>query len=358
MQEGQAEPQERAKGAATEAADPRREDLYARQIAAGTSAYQARSYADRFVFPDPTVGVGKGAGAKIPRPGGRRKVAPPASAAQHLAAAGNATKPSGTVVSMPAQDQQQLPLWPDLERAIPNHLARSSLFAPISRGARKTHDRAEIASREDVKILFTGKQLDMADCDVFMQALYEGHRATLGEKVVINRGKFLAAIGRSKGRSDYEWMHDSFRRLFLGAIEIEAKRYKIGATPKSSGLHLIDAFDYDPDTDSYYIKFDPRILALFHNREYALIDWEKRKQLAKRVDMAKWLQNYLASHEPGLHRIGLKPLKEWMDYASPIHKFREAVMEALSELERLEIVAGVRLETSKRSQPQVAWTKL
>ena len=51
MEEGQAEPQERAK-VVTEVADPRREDLFARQIAAGTSADQARSYADRFVFPD------------------------------------------------------------------------------------------------------------------------------------------------------------------------------------------------------------------------------------------------------------------------------------------------------------------
>ena len=145
MQEGQAEPQERARVVVTEA-DPRREDLYARQIAAGTSAAQARSYADRFVFPDPHLAVGEGAGAKLPKPGGRRKAAPPASAAQHLAAAGNATKPAGSLAPMPSQDQKQLPLWPDLERAIPNHLARSSLFAPISRGARKTHDRAEIAS--------------------------------------------------------------------------------------------------------------------------------------------------------------------------------------------------------------------
>ena len=157
MEEGQAEPQERAK-VVTEVADPRREDLFARQIAAGTSADQARSYADRFVFPDQAVAVGKGAGAKLPRPGGRRKVDPAASAAQHLASAGNAPKSSGSLVATPSQDRQQLPLWPDLERAIPNHLARSSLFAPISRGARKTHDRAEIASREDVKIMFTGKQ--------------------------------------------------------------------------------------------------------------------------------------------------------------------------------------------------------
>lgn len=361
MQRGKDKLQEQKVAAVAVGVDPRREELYARQIAAGTPPDQARSYADRFVFPaaKPEAEVHDGAGCKaLGRSRGRKVVASPVAVAEHLASAsGTTTKPlGGKARTQP--DKKQLPLWSDLERAIPNHLARSSLFAPISRGARKTHDRSEIASREDVKILFTGKQLDMADCDVFMQALYEGHRAELGERVVINRSQFLSAIGRNKGRSDYTWLQDSFRRLFLGAIEIESKKYAIGASPKSSGLHLIDAFDYDPDSDSYYIKFDLRILALFHNREYALIDWEKRKQLAKRVDMAKWLQNYLASHEPGTHRISLKLLKEWMDYASPLHKFRDAVMEALGELERLGIVAGVRLETSKRSQSQVAWMKL
>ncbi len=264
-------------------------------------------------------------------------------------------------VSPPPQEKkrQQLPLWPDLERAIPNHLARSSLFAPIAPGRRKQHDRSEIASREEVKILFTGKQLDMADCDVFMQALYEAHRAPLGERVVIKRGSFLKAIGRSTGKSDYEWLHEAFRRLFLGAIEIEARnKYKIGGTPKSSGLHLLDAFDYDPEADMYYIKFDPRILQLFHNREYALIDWEKRKQLHKRVDMAKWLQNYLASHDKGIHRIGLKLLKEWMDYGSPMNKFKEALGEAMGELERLEIIASPKIEQSSRQEVQAFWIKL
>lgn len=254
---------------------------------------------------------------------------------------------------------QQLPLWPELERAIPNHLARSSLFAPIGQGRRKQHDRTEIASREDVKILFTGKQLDMADCDVFMQALFEAHRAPLGEKVVIQRAAFLRAIGRSNGKSDYEWLHEAFRRLFLGAIEIEAKnKYKIGGTPKSSGLHLLNAFDFDPEIEAYYIKFDPRILQLFHNKEYALIDWDKRKLFERRVDMAKWLQNYLASHAPGVHRISLKMLKEWMDYSSPMRKFKEALEEALSELERLEIISKPSIGNSTRKELQAVWYKV
>lgn len=275
-----------------------------------------------------------------------------------MLAKARARVPSSTSATAAAPVVKQLPLWPDLERAIPNHLARSSLFAPIAPGKRKQHDRAEIASREDVQILFTGKQLDMADCDVFMQALYEAHRAPLGERVVIKRGTFLKAIGRSNGKSDYEWLHEAFRRLFLGAIEIEAKRYKIGGSPKSSGLHLVDSFDYDPDSESYFIKFDPRILALFHNKEYALIDWDKRMQLHKRVDMAKWIQNYLASHEPGAHRIGLHYLKAWMVYSSPMRKFREALEEALQELERLEIIAGARLEQSSKKEIQAFWVKL
>lgn len=103
------------------------------------------------------------------------------------AAARNAGKPKRPDDSK----RYQLPLWNELERAIPNHLARSSLFAPIASGRRKQHDRTEIASRSDVKIMFSGKQLDMADCDVFMHALFETGRFALGEKVYIKRGTFL-----------------------------------------------------------------------------------------------------------------------------------------------------------------------
>ena len=43
--------------------------------------------------------------------------------------------------------QYQMPLFRELERAMPNHLARSSLFAPIARGRRKQHDGIRPALR-------------------------------------------------------------------------------------------------------------------------------------------------------------------------------------------------------------------
>lgn len=254
---------------------------------------------------------------------------------------------------------RQLPLFGELERAIPNHLARTALFSLIAPGRRKQLDRSEIAGREDVKILFTGKQLDMADCDVFMQALHSASKVPLGANVTINRGAFLKELGRSTGTSDYKWLHESFRRLLIGVIEIEIKnKVRIGGTPQSAGLHLISSYEYDPEVDSYVLTLDPRILSLFYNREYSLIDWSKRLQISKRIDMSKWLQNYLASHQAGPHKISLRLLKSWMDYSSPMNKFKLALQESLDELARLEIIYGPRIEMSVRSKElQANWIK-
>ena len=48
----------------------------------------------------------------------------------------------------------QLPWWHDLDRAIPNHLARSSLFAPVARGRRATHEGKVLTSRSDVQLRY------------------------------------------------------------------------------------------------------------------------------------------------------------------------------------------------------------
>jgi hypothetical protein len=62
--------------------------------------------------------------------------------------------------------------------------------------------------------------------------------------------------------------------------------------------------------------------------------------------MAKWLPSYAASHEQGVHRISIATLKEWCGYASPMRKFREALGEALDELQRVGI-----LESEQNAMP-------
>lgn len=252
----------------------------------------------------------------------------------------------------------QLPPWPDAMQAIPNHLARSSLFAPIARGRRKLLDAVEIPSRGDVRLRYTGHQLDEADCDVWMQLLHEARRVPLGEPVVINRAAFLRAIGRSTGKKDYRWLHESIGRLGIAALYIEAKHYTIGNTPRSSLLHLVKGFDHDPDTDTYVLEMDRRLVLLFGNREFAQIDRDKRLQIEHHVDMAKSLQRLVATSSDRIQRHSLPELKERMRYASPMRKFRDALLDALRELERLKIIAKPRIEASTRGVEQATWARL
>lgn len=270
-------------------------------------------------------------------------------------------KARGSVTKQPALGRQYfLPGMEEELRAIPNHLARSSLFAPIRRGRRVTHNKTELASRNDVRIVYSGPQLDEADRDVFLQLLFESRAFPLGERVYITRSRLLRAIGRQTGKHDYEWLHDAFARLFTGALFIESKRYKVGKDPQriEDWMHLVDRVRFDEEQGAYYFEIDPRISALFSNHEYALIDWEKRFQLAHQTNMAKWLQCLVATSADPVQRYRVADLMEWMAYRGRTRDFRVALLVALEELKRLEIIACPRIEKGTKGPLLAVWTKL
>ena len=250
-----------------------------------------------------------------------------------------------------------LPGMDEFMRAMPNHIARSSLFAPVARGRRKMHDGTILQSRGDAEIRFSGKQLDEAQADVWMQAMREAQRQPLGTPVVINRTDFLRAIGRTKGGENYKWLHRTMQDLALAMLVIEVT--KDDGKPKLSigktrALHLIAGFDYDEESEEYTLTIDPRWHAMYGNREFALIDWEKRLEFGRNQDMAKTLQRLLATSADPVQRYALDWLKAKMEYASPMRKFREALASACAELKRLEIITAHKIEDSTRGKPQLA----
>ncbi len=203
------------------------------------------------------------------------------------------------------------------------------------------HDRALLASPEGVEVMFTGKQLDMADQDVFMLALKWARGVDVNTPVRCNRAEFLKALGwepsqktRAFGKSAYTWLDESFDRLTSAKLTIETARYK-------ARLVLVSSWVEDNKTGEWELTLDGKILALFQTNEFSFIDLAKRRRISTRVDMAKWLQCYAASHKRGCHRISVDKLKEWCGYSSPTRKFREAIRDALSELERVEILFDV-----------------
>ena len=253
-----------------------------------------------------------------------------------------------------------LPGLSEFTRAMPNHIARSSLFAPVARGTKKIHKDIVLASRKDAVLTFSGEQLDETQADVWMQLMHEAIKFPLGETVPINRARLLRAIGRNTGKYEYQWLHRTMKALAFAMLVVEVTK---GGMPKlevgeSESLHLIDKFMYDPERECYVIRIDPRWHLLYRNREYALIDWEKRMRIRKGQDMAKALQRLIATSNESIQRFQLIWLKDHFQYSSPMRKFRHSLEAALQELMRVEVIAAGRIELNTKGIEQATWTRL
>lgn len=262
--------------------------------------------------------------------------------------------------TVPITHQLFLPGLGDEYRVMPNHLARSSLFAPVARGAKRMHKESILVSRKDAVITFWGEQLDEGQADVWMQLIQEAVKAPLGVPVPMNRARLLRAIGRQTGNYEYQWLHRTMKALNFAMIVLEVKskgrlKLHIGHTET---LHLVAKFTYDSDLESYAYVIDPRWCEIFANREYVLIDWEKRLRIRKGQDMAKSLQRLVATSDELVQRYSLAWLKDRMQYFSPSRKFKVALLAAMKELERVEVIAAGRIELNSRGEEQAAWTRM
>jgi hypothetical protein len=253
-----------------------------------------------------------------------------------------------------------LPGLEDFMRAMPNHIARSSLFAPVARGRKRILKDAVLVSRADANIKFWGEQLDEAQADVWMQALHQASKQPLGEPVLINRAQFLKAIGRQTGNYEYRWLNRTMQTLCFAMLVIEVTkqgRPKL-AVGQNRALHMIDGFDFDDVAASYVLRIDPRWRVLFENREFALVDWNKRLLFGAHQDMAKALQRLVATSDETVQRYRVDWLRGKFEYGGRSRDFIEAILRAIRELERLEIIAAGRVETSTKGHLQAVWSRL
>lgn len=240
--------------------------------------------------------------------------------------------------------------------AMPNHLNRSSLFAPIARGPRTFHHQQVMVSRHDCTLEYTGQQLDEADADIIMALIWFAQKYPFGELVPINRAELLRCLGRKTGKHDYEWLHRRLKALTEATLFLEARkpdgstRYRVGRT---YAFHILTAFYYDDEEETYFFRTDPRWVELFGNQEYALLDWDARLQIGRGKDMAKTLQRLIATSADPVQRFALDWLKTLMVYTGRMRDFRTAIGRAVAELERLDIVASGKLETSTKGKPQL-----
>ncbi len=243
--------------------------------------------------------------------------------------------------------------------AFPNHLNRSSLIAPIARGPRKFHRQAEMITRTDCVLKYTGEQLDETDGDLLMVLIAIAQPYPFGASVPITPAKLLQKINHSTGNHDYEWLHRRIKAMTEATLFLEAKkkdgstRYSVG---KTVSFRIIAGFVYDDVAKTYSYSLDPRWVEMFSNREYSLVDWDKRMQIRRGQYMAKTLQRLVATSDNHVQRYALDWLKSKMAYTSPVRKFRESLAAACGELERLDVITSHKIQESTRGKEQlVMW---
>lgn len=208
--------------------------------------------------------------------------------------------------------QLVLPLWSEIERTAPASVVRSSLFGVVKRGSRRFVDREVIASWGKDSITFTGKQLDQADFDLWLEILHQG-RENPGEPVYFNFRGILKAIGRSTGGTNVKWLRQSLTRL-------KANEVLIKSGGKEYAGSLIHEYAQNSLTDEYYLVVNKRIGQLF-NPAYAKMLLDTR--LTLKTDMSRWLYAFISSQKPRrLHTIGIKKLQTLSGSSSSLREFR------------------------------------
>jgi hypothetical protein len=238
------------------------------------------------------------------------------------------------------QPEVWLPSYENSVRIVSNHLARSSLFSPIAHRQRKIYKDAVLVSRRDARIRYTGEQLDEADCDLLMQIMHVSRAAPLGNAVTINRGALLSEMGRTTGRSDYEWLRRRILALAAATLHIETfdvqgrLKNRVGDT---QAFHLVGICTTENQAQ-YAVSLDPRWLEVFGNREYAKIDLSKRLALGRGNGMAKCLQRLLATSSDRVQRFSLVALKDKTAYSGALRDFRYSIQNAIAQLSAVGII--------------------
>jgi hypothetical protein len=242
--------------------------------------------------------------------------------------------------------------------AMPNHLNRSSLFAPIARGKRKLHDESVMVTRSDCVLEYSGQQLDEADATLIMALIYFAQPYPLGILVRLNRAEILRKVGRSTGKHDYDWLHKRLKAMRSATLFLESRKadgttkYKIGGGMVSFNI-IKELVGFEEEGSEYQYLIDPRWTQMFSNREYSLIDFDKRLQISRGQEMAKTLQRLISTSADRVQRYSLDWLKAKMEYSSPIRKFKESVLAAIDEMTRREIVIKGKIEVSTKGKDQL-----
>ncbi|CAG9165805.1 plasmid replication initiator TrfA [Cupriavidus pinatubonensis] len=194
--------------------------------------------------------------------------------------------------------QEQLPMWPEDDRAFPNSMARSAIFAAVTGPhPREFYKQPKVlASLSNYVVTYQGAELRQDDLTVFSTLLHLARQTKLGHPVRFTAYSMLKELGWSINSDEYAHLRECCERLQFTSLKI--------TTNKGAGGYagsLIAEFHWKDDSgnklDEWYVVLAPTIAAMFGPETYTLQSWSVRKKIGGRSPLAQWLHFFLGSHD-------------------------------------------------------------
>jgi hypothetical protein len=228
-------------------------------------------------------------------------------------------------VSLDLAAEKRLPDWPESARAAPNIALRSALFSAINLRNKKTNrpylERQAIAGQDGITIIYSGPLLDQGDFDVWETVLHLARGQAIKSEWRGPAYQFLKALNKKDTGNNRHVLDRRLSRLKATGLDVKVDGYSYEGS-------LIDEVYREERSREYVIRLNPKLLALFGQDRYTLIDWTIRRTLDGKP-LAQWLHGYFSSHAQPypvkvatLHRLS-------GSQAARMDHFRETLVEAL-----------------------------
>lgn len=218
-----------------------------------------------------------------------------------------------------------LQLWPEDTAGLPSRLTRTALFGLPRRGRRRWYKEEPIISGSDVKVFYTGEQLDQKDLEVWLMLLMAFQGQDEDYMLQTRMSHMLKTLKRSVEGGSRQALTSSLKRLTGASVYI---KYRSGTV--EGVFNFLHGVAWNSRTQEISIKLGRDLGSLFDVT--AFLDFDAHLLLPSQ--MAKAVHKYAVGNKRGkLHSVPLNKLKKLLGYEGEIKEFRKTLGKALVELE-------------------------
>ena len=230
------------------------------------------------------------------------------------------------------------------QRAIPNDVARSSMFTARNKREPRRNLLQErlFHLHEGVSVLYTGIELRAEDDEIiWLQILHYAKSVPLGEPFEFTINQLVSDVGWSKNGRYYDKARECISRLKANEVMVFNEK----AYGTSGALSLIEKYTVVNESDGkpnrYRVWIAPGMLLLFAGNTFTNHSWDTYRELSP---VARRLADYIESHK---HPFPLQVERFRLMCGSSsqaLTGWRRTVRQACEEIESRKLVQRVYLE--------------